>query len=83
MTKEEWELIRDKEEIPISLYYEYYLEHRNPLHPLINMQDFTQIFERFLFEGEGHAINTYKGPRFIFFNRIIDKVYNYFNKKFI
>ena len=82
MTKKEWEDIRDKEEIPFSLYYQYYLENKGGIATL-SLEDFTHAFQIYLFQGEGQMIRTSKGIKFINYLGMIDKVYKYFNKKFV
>ena len=82
MTKKEWEEIRDKEELPFSLYYQYYLENKDPKKNLLSIEDFTVAFQNYIYHGQGKAIQTDKGIRHINFNSMLEKMYKYFNKKF-
>ena len=78
MTKEEWLIVRSKEEIPMHVFFEAYKE-QNGLIP-----DITN-FERILCNLIAQripVINSKNVPIFITFESVILKTYSYFDKKF-
>lgn len=79
MTKEDWMHIRKKEEIPLSLFHEYYLEVRDKNRVLITLGEFESYFPQFMGHG---IILTNTGVKTLSFENIVHKVYNYFDNKF-
>lgn len=82
LTKEQYIVYINTEEVPIQLYYNYYLENKPAHYNLIAENDFKQIFETFLVHGQSKMIQTAVGPRFIGMDNILNKIYKYYNKKF-
>lgn len=82
MTKEEYLIYREQEEIPVSLYYAYYLEKRDISKELINIIDFGQYFDIFLAHCQGKIVMTSAGQRFVGMDNILKKIYTHFNQKF-
>lgn len=78
MTKEDWLDIRKREEIPLSVFYEYYLDKRDK-RAVISLVEFEQLFPQFMSFGIAligtKVISTS-------FESVIHKVYNYFDEKF-
>ena len=80
MTKQEYLVYRDMEEPCILMYYEYYLEHKKG--ELVTLPDFGKYFPEFLVHFEGKVMILPTGTKYISFERILEKIYSYFNKKF-
>lgn len=81
MTKEEWEKLRIEEEIPLSLFYDYYVELRGNL-VVMSLEDFETAFPQFMQFTLGGVIITKNGLKYVNFDNIIQKVYKYFDEKF-
>ena len=82
MTKEEYIVIRNGEEIPLSLFYLYYTETSLNNRNIVTLEEFEVLFPKFMGSFMGGAIITKNGVKYIDFQRIVAKVYNYFNKKY-
>lgn len=83
MDKETYIKYREQEEIPVLLYYEYYLEHKDVNKPLISIIDFEQAFLNFLTKTlQFNIMQTTKGQRHISFEGIYQKICRHYNKKF-
>lgn len=78
--KESYMRIREEEEIPLSLFYEFYKD-KGGLD--ISLEEFEAIFPQFMQRTMGGMINTKNGVKFIDFKSIVDKVYKHFDEKFL
>lgn len=82
MNREEYFKIREEEAIPLSLFYQYYIEKCVDNRIVKTLEEFEEYFPQFIANYVGQAIITQKGIKFIDFNSIINKVYKHFNKKY-
>jgi hypothetical protein len=80
MTKEEFIEMRDKEEFPLSLAYEYYKDMSKGV--LLSLEEFSQQFPVFIANFHGKGIPTPTGIKTIDLGRVMTKVYTHFNEKF-
>jgi hypothetical protein len=83
MTKEQYVEYIKMEEVPIELYYEYYLEHKRSDKQLILLEDFEHLFNTFLINTQGKPIIINGNIKLIDLSLILNKIYMYFNKKFL
>ena len=77
MTKQRWEQVRQLEELPMDVFWEYYQEHDGII------KDFTTFknsFEKYLHMGFKALINHHVKP--INFTCALDRVYQYYNNKY-
>lgn len=77
MKKEQWISLRNKEELPTFVYYEYYKEVGGLVETL---EEFEKIL--FLLVVHGVPVRGTNGPKMITFESIIQKTHKHFNKKF-
>lgn len=77
MDKEQWISLRNKEELPVYVYYEYYKEVGGLVKTL-------EEFEKILFSLIAQRVPVIgtTGPKMITFESLIQKTHEYFNKKF-
>lgn len=77
MTKQRWEQVRQLDELPIDVYWEYYQEKGGIV------KDYT-IFKRLLEQAMFQRVRvlTKKGIRSITHHSALQSVYKYFNNKF-
>jgi len=78
LNKEEYIAMRELEEVPLSLFYEYYIE-KGGTFPLIT---FEKAFPNFCLQVEGKTLFTNTGIKHFSLDRILQKIYYYYNKKF-
>ena len=79
MIKEDWLYIRTQEEVPIFLFYDYFLDNKDKNRTSITLKEFEQVFPTFM---ASPVIITRAGVRYVSFENILHKVYNYFDAKF-
>ena len=82
MTKENYIKIRDKEEFPLSLMYEYWNEVKPSNYKNLSLDEFEKQFGAFIMQFNGTPVNTPNGIKVVTYPNIVDKVYTYFNNKF-
>jgi len=78
MDKNEYIALREQEEIPVLLFYEYYKEMGGNQ----TSEDFTKFFEIFIGQVNNKIVQTFTSRRFIEIGKIYSKVCEHFNKKF-
>lgn len=77
MTKVEWEEIRNMNEIPISLWFEYYTEMGGFIK---DINEFQSILWQVLAKG---LIFIVQGkPRRLSFDSAVNRIYEYYSNKF-
>lgn len=76
MDKEQYLKIRGEEEIPLSLFYEYFIEKGGKA----SMREFEESFPQAVVNVM--IPNSLGQTRFMDFEAIVHKVYKYFNEKF-
>lgn len=76
MTKEQYLLIREKEEIPIEIWYEFFLEKGGSN---IGLEVFTDLFTNMLL---GKMVITTFGPKLISLETALRAFYKHYNQKF-
>lgn len=81
MTKEEYLEVRDKEEVPLSLFYEYWNEVKPKHYQSLTLEEFSNTFPLYMRE-EGLPVNTPNGVKRVSYKGSLEKVFNHFNKKF-
>lgn len=77
MDKKDYLKIKEQVEIPLSLFYEYYLD-KNKNNEVMDLKEFEAYFPQFM---QYQAIETKNGVKFVNFTSIVKKVYDYFNQK--
>jgi len=81
MSKEEYILLREQEEIPVSLFFDYYLEVcKDP--KVKTLEEFEKVFPEFMGVFGNQSIISHVGIKTITFEGVANRVYDYFNKKF-
>lgn len=79
MTKQQYELIRNQPEIPLEIWYEFFLERGGSQ---IGLPQFHKLFAIVIQPG-GTMVNGGDGqPRWIDFNSALNNLYGYYNQKF-
>lgn len=79
MTEKEYLLIREKPEIPMDIWYEYFLERGGTA---IGLEAFRKAFYRVLEMGTAGVLSSTGVPKFVTFNSCLRSFYSYYNKKF-
>lgn len=82
MTKEDYIKLREEEEIPLSLFYEYYEDKLPVGAKKYSLEEFEIAFPQFMQQFWGQIIVTKNGMKSIDFSNIVNKVYDHFNRKF-
>jgi len=82
MNKEEYIKIREEEAIPLSLFYEYYIEKCVDNRLVKTLEEFEEYFPQFMANFARQAIITQNGIKFIDFTSITEKIYKHFNEKY-
>lgn len=78
MTKEEYIIIREKPDIPMNIWYEFFLERGGFS---IGLDKFIEIFSNILL---GSIIRKTNGEQtFVNFNSALSQFYKYYNNKFL
>lgn len=81
MNKKDYIKIRDNEEVPLSLFYEYWKEVKPSNYQNFTFEEFSKVFPVYL-KNEGVPVNTPNGVKIISYQASIGKIFNHFNKKF-
>jgi hypothetical protein len=76
MNKEQYQLLITKPEIPIELWYEFFLEKGGAN---IGLEAFVDIFTNMLM---GVSIVSKTGPKWVSLETALRKFYGHYNKKF-
>jgi len=82
MTKEEYFTIREQEEIPVSLFYDFYVDTAPNPSKVITFEEFEKVYPQFMATLGNKIMITPSGTKTITFEGAIEKVYKYFDKKF-
>lgn len=86
MTQEEWKKYRVSEELPLEVFYEYYLDKKDPDKEILPLDMFNQLFPLFFrdFGGTNMQFMTSQGVKIkqITYAGAIVKIINHFNKKY-
>ena len=81
MTKEEWLKIREQEELPLSVYYEYFTELKPKVK--ISLPEFEKVFPQFMVRATNSPIyNTSGQPVMYNPSGAMERIYIHYNKKF-
>jgi len=75
MTKDQWLIMRDREEIPLVIFFEYYKEKGGVV---TDFQSFSEIF--MVIQGKTFTQNNVQ--KGINFNTCIFNLNNFYNQKF-
>ena len=78
MTKDEYLLIRDRGEVHLTLFFDFYRERGGKLD---NIKDFEKVLVSMI---SNHSITqSIDGqPKQVSFNSVLNNFYNYYNEKF-
>ena len=82
MIKEEYVKIRNKEETPLSLFYEYWNEVKPSNYTNFSLADFEKQFGAFIMQFNSVPIQTPNGIKVATYPGILDKMFTHFNNKF-
>jgi len=77
MTKQRWEQVRELEELPMEIFWEYYQERGGKLK---DFSTFRNVFEKAI--TQGMRIVTPDKVRVVTLNSALGNVYSYYNNKF-
>lgn len=77
ITKEQWESIRNMEEIPLYVWYEYYRENGGTIEDL---GVFENTFHKIM--AQQPLVITRKGPVRLSFDSAVNRIYDYYYNKF-
>lgn len=62
--REEYILMRRKNELNIQFFYKFYLENRKPIHQVLSIQIFMQVFQFYIQQYHSNVLDYLDG----FFN---------------
>lgn len=82
MNKEEYFSIREQEEIPVSLFYEFYVDKAQDPSKVMSLVEFEQVYPQFMATFANQIMLQPSGPKTITFEGAINKVYKHFDEKF-
>lgn len=78
MTKQRWEAIKNLKEIPMDVWFEYYIENGGKVN---NLLVFTHLFTRILFADDLVRNSTGRLVD-VNFKTALNRLYSYYNDKF-
>lgn len=81
ITKEQYIKVRDEQEFPISLIWEYWNDLKPFNYYTLTLEKFTIEFTKFS-EWFGFSLLTPNGVKIVTYKGLIDKIYKHFNNKF-
>jgi len=82
LTKDQYVLIREQEEIPVSLFYEFYVDKAPDPSKVITFEEFEKVYPQFMATLGNKIMITPSGTKTITFEGAIEIVYKHFDKKF-
>lgn len=82
MTKEDYVKIRDGEELPLSLIYQYWKEVKPAHYRNLTEDEFSRLFPTFMRQAEGVPILVNGVAKVTTYPIVVEKVFKHFNNKF-
>jgi len=82
LTKDQYILIREQEEIPVSLFYEFYVDKAPNPSKVITLEEFEKVYPQFMATLGNQIMISPSGTKSITFEGAINKVFTHFNEKF-
>ena len=79
MTKEQFEQLSKKEEIPIDIWYQYFIDKGGQN---IGLEKFKNIFLQMIQQGQVIVTGTKGTPKFISLKSALDNFYTFYKEKF-
>jgi hypothetical protein len=82
MTKDQYLELREKEEVPLELFYNYWVEVKPSHYKNMSFEEFERNFSQFLFNLQGNIVLSEAGQKIVDFPRMLERIYSHFNEKF-
>lgn len=77
MNKEEWDSIKNQEEITIKTFHDYYLERGGLITDITAFEKLLMLILQ-----NNMPLRTESGPKLVTFESMIKNLYEYYTKKF-